>query len=188
MPSPSQRRRRPTSSSQPRSRRPGRPPQALSSRRPFVGLWLLCGLLYGIAGMLLTELATPWLWLLAAAGAVMQGLALAVPKALQQFRWLTANLLVLGSISGSTMLAVALSIAFNHLGTDNVDDMTIASGFIEVVVHSLLAVGLTVLCSLTTSALGDRMLRRHTSRFTSLGLIVTGLVGLAVGGGLGLLI
>jgi hypothetical protein len=188
MPSPSQRRRRSTSGSQPQSPVGGAPTR-LSNRRPFFGLWLVCGLLYVIAGMILTGLpALPWLWLTAAVGSVVQGLALAGPQSLQRFRWATANLLVLSSIVGGTALAVALSVALNHLGTDNIDELTIASALMEVVVYSLLAVGLAVLCSLATAALGDRLLRRYTSRFTSLALIGTGLLGLAIGGGVGLLI
>ncbi|TVQ05823.1 MAG: hypothetical protein EA368_18440 [Leptolyngbya sp. DLM2.Bin27] len=187
MPSPSQRRRRSAPGSQPRSP-VGDAPTRLSSRRPFFGLWLVCGLLYAIAGTILIALpALPWLWLVAAAGAVVQGLALAGPQALQRFRWVTANLLVLSSIVGGTALAVALSMALNHLGTDNLDDLTIAGAILEVVVYSLLAAGLAVLCSLTTAALGDRLLRRYTGRYASLALIGTCLLGLTIGGGIGLL-
>lgn len=186
---PSQRRRRPASGSPLRSPRAGRPPVRLSNRRSSGGLWLLCSLLYAIAGMLLTALPElPWLWLVAAAAALVQGLALAGPQALQRFQWLTANLMVLGSIGGGTMLAVALSVALNYLGTDNLDDLTFASALTEVVGYSLLAVGLAALCSLTTAALGDRLLRRYPGRTTSLTLVGTCLLGLFIGGGIGLLI
>jgi uncharacterized membrane protein YbhN (UPF0104 family) len=119
---------------------------------------------------------------------VIQAVTLAGPEALQRFRWLTANLLVLGSITGGTALAAALSIALNHLGTDNLDDLTLGRAIAEVVLYSLLAVGLAVLCSLATAALGDRLLRRNKGHKTSLILVMTALVGLAVGGGIGLLI
>jgi len=190
---PSQRRRRPASGSQSRSPRAARAHDRatvrLSDRRSSGGLWLLCGLLYAIAGAILAALpALPWLWLVAAAAAVVQGLVLAGPQALQRFQWLTANLMVLGSIVGGTTLAVALSVALNYLGTDNLDDLTIASAFTEVVGYSLLAAGLAALCSLTTAALGDRLLRRYPSRTTSLTLISTCLLGLFIGGGIGLLI
>lgn len=189
---PSQRRRRPDSGSQPRSPRAARGHSRalvrLSNRRSSGGLWLLCGLLYAFVGMILPALpALPWLWLVAAAAAVVQGLALAGPQALQRFKWLAANLVVLGSIGGGTALAVALSVALNYLGTDNLDDLTLASATIEVVVYSLLAVGLAALCSLTTAALGDRLLRRYPARTTSLTLIGTCLLGLFIGGGIGLL-
>lgn len=186
---PSQRRRRPDFARPPRSPRPGRPPVRLSNRRSSGGLWVLCGLLYAIAGAILTALpALPWLWLVAAAGVVVQGLALAGPQALQRFRWLTANLMVLGSIGGGTALAVALSMALNHLGTDNLDELTMASALTEVVIYSLLAVVLAVLCSLAAAALGDRLLRRYPGRTTSLALVGICLLGLGVGGGIGLVI
>ncbi len=182
MNSPSQRRRRPAPTAPGRSRQSARP----SSRRPFLGLWLLCGFLYAVAGLLLASLGTPWIWALGAAGALLQGLALAGPKALQRFRWLTANLLVLLGILGSCTLVVALSIALNHLGSENLDDLSLSHAVMEVVLYSLIAVALGALCSLTTAALGDRLLRRHPGSKTSLILIATCLVGLAIGGGIGL--
>ncbi|MBE9109531.1 hypothetical protein IQ273_08895 [Nodosilinea sp. LEGE 07298] len=182
MNSPTQR-RRPNAERHNRQR-----PASRASRRPIAGLWLLCGLLYAAAGMILTALAGPWVWAGAALGAVIQAVTLAGPEALQRFRWLTANLLVLGSIIGGTALAAALSIALNHLGTDNLDDLTLGRAIAEVVLYSLLAVGLAVLCSLATAALGDRLLRRNKGHKTSLILVMTALVGLAVGGGIGLLI
>jgi ABC-type Fe3+ transport system permease subunit len=138
--------------------------------------------------MILTSLASPWVWPIAAAGTVVQGVTLAGPEALKRFRWLTANLLVLGSIVGGTALAVALSIALNHLGTDNLDDLTLGRAFFEIVLYSLLAVLLAVLCSLTTAALGDRLLRRNKGRKTSLILVLTCLLGLGIGGAIGLLL
>ncbi|MBD1875994.1 hypothetical protein H6F75_21150 [Nodosilinea sp. FACHB-131] len=177
-------RRRSAFNRQPRQR----PTRRSSNRRPFFGLWLLCGLLYAAAGLILTSLANPWIWLVAAGGTVVQGTTLAGPEALKRFRWLTANLLVLGSVVGGTAVAVALSIALNHLGTDNLDELTLGRAFLEIVLYSLLAVLLAVLCSLTTAALGDRLLRRNKGSRTSLILLVTCLLGLGLGGAIGLLI
>ncbi|WP_035985442.1 hypothetical protein [Leptolyngbya sp. KIOST-1] len=179
---PTQRRRR----SAPQKRL--RPPGQTATRRPFFGLWLVCGLLYASAGLILTALAGPWVWLVAALGTVIQGITLAGPQALQRFRWLTANLLVLGSIVGAGALAAALSIALNHLGTDDLDELALGRAVAEVVLYSLLAVGLAVLCSLTTAALGDRLLRRNRGSRTSLLLVLTTLLGIGVGGGIGLLL
>lgn len=180
------------SSTQRRRPNSGRPSRqrfaSRASRRPMAGLWLLCGFLYAIAGIMLTALAGPWVWLGAALGAMVQAVALAGPEALQRFRWLTANLLVLGSILGSTALAIALSIALNHLGTANLDDITLGRAMAEVILYSLLAVGLAVLCSLSTAVLGDRLLRRNTGSKTSLMLVATALAGLLLGGGIGYLI
>jgi hypothetical protein len=132
------------------------------------------------------SLAAPWVWAVAASGTLLQGLALAGPQALQRFQWLRANLLVLLGILGSGALAVALAIALNHLGTDNIDDITLGKGAMEVALYSLLAVGLAGLCSVVTAALGDRLLRRYPGSKTSLILITTCLVGLVIGGAIGL--
>lgn len=177
-------RRRPAFNRQPRQR----PARRTSGRRPFFGLWLLCGLLYAAAGLIVAALASPWVWLMAAGGTVVQGVTLAGPQALQRFRGLTANLLVLGSIAGGTALAVALSIALNYLGTDNLDELTLGRAFFEIALYSLLAVALAVLCSLTTAALGDRLLQRNKGHKTSLILVLTCLLGLGIGGAIGLLI
>ncbi len=167
-----------------RRRQPGRP----ATRRSFTGLWLLCGLLYAAAGVIVTSLAPLWAWALAAGGAVLQGLALAGPQALKRFRWLTANLLVLLGTVGSGALAVALAIALNHLGTDNIDEVTLGSLIKDVLIYSLLAVGIAGLCSLTTAALGDRLLNRNPGSKTSTIVVTTCLIGLALGGAVGLAI
>ncbi|WP_155523747.1 hypothetical protein [Nodosilinea nodulosa] len=181
---PAQRRRRPAPARPRPQRRSGRS----DGRRPSAGLWFLCGLFYAAAGMILAALAGPWVWLGAALGAIVQSMALAGPSALQRFRRLTANLLVLGNLIGGTALAVALSVALNHLGTDNIDNLTIGRAVVEVVFYSLMAVGLAVLCSLATAALGDRLLRHNKGSKTSLILVATVLAGLGVGGAIGLLI
>jgi hypothetical protein len=153
------------------------------------GLGLLCSLLYAAVGVILTALASPWVWGLACLGTLLQGVTLAGPQALQRFRWMRANLLVLGSVIGSAALAAALAIAFNHLGTDNIDDIALPGGVIEVALYSLLAVVLAAGCSLVTATLGDRLLLRSASgRNISLIVLVTCLMGLALGGALGLAI
>jgi hypothetical protein len=167
-----------------RRRQPGRH----AARQSFTGLWLLCGLFYAAAGVIVTSLAPLWVWALAAGGVVLQGVALAGPQALKRFRWLTANLLVLLGIVGCGALAVALAIALNHLGTDNIDDVTVGSLIKDVLLYSLLAVGIAGLCSLTTAALGDRILHRNPGSKTSTIVITTCLAGLALGGAIGLAI
>ncbi|MBE9136710.1 hypothetical protein IQ254_05750 [Nodosilinea sp. LEGE 07088] len=178
-----------------RSPDPNRPRQAKvggtasSRRRSFGGLWLLCGLFYAAAGLILTALSeASWLWLGALAATVLQGGALAGPRSLQRFQWLTANLLVLGSIIGGSVMAAMLSIALNHLGTDNLNDLTLTSVLVDIVLYSCFAVGLAVLCSLAVTALGDQLLRRYSGRTTSIVLIATNVLGLALGGALGLLL
>jgi hypothetical protein len=180
MPSPPPR-RRPVSRKQLRSRR--------LNRRSTPGLMVLCGFLYAIAGLGVMGLAElPWLWLIALGGTLLQVIGLAGPQSLQRFRWFKANLLVLISTLGAGMLAIALAIAFNHHGTDQLDDLTIGSALFEVIILSLLAVLLAALCGLVTAALGDRLLRHMAGgpAMTRLGIICV--LGLGVGGGLGLLI
>lgn len=178
-------------------RRPLAKPPSRSRRRPsnpLPGLLLLCGLLYAIAGLTLGAFSVPpWVWLLALAGTLAQVIALAGSQALQRFKWLTANLLVLLSIGGAGALAMALSIAFNQAGTDQLDDLTLGGAFWEVLLFSLLAVVLTALCSLATAALGDRLLRHFQDRPTKARqtvfmLAATCLLGLGLGAAFGLLI
>jgi hypothetical protein len=123
----------------------------------------------------------------AAAGTLVQGLVLAGPESLQGLRWLRANLLVLGNIIGSTALAAALAIALNQLGTDNIDEIALGQGALEVMLYSLLAALLAGLCSVLASALGNGLLRRQPRPRARLLLVLTGWVGLGLGGAFGLL-
>jgi len=117
-----------------------------------------------------------------------QIITLAGPQALRRFRWLAANLLVLGSSLGAGLVAIALAIALNHAGTDQLDDLTITSVFWDVVRFSLLAVVLAAISSGVTAALGDRLLRQLQQNQTMLILGVTTALGLGLGGMLGFLI
>jgi ABC-type Fe3+ transport system permease subunit len=101
---------------------------------------------------------------------------------------LAANLLVLGSSLGAGLIAIAVAIALNHAGTDQLDDVTVNSVFWEVAWYSLVAVLLAALCSGVTASLGDRLLRHYKQRQTVLILSTTALVGLGVGSIFGLLI
>ncbi len=148
-----------------------------------------CSIPYAIIGAILGAFPIPlWGWGLAGAGALVQIVTLSGPQALRRFRWLAANLLVLGSSLGAGLIAIALAVALNHAGTDQLDDITLNRLFWEVVLYSWVAVLLAAVCGAVTAAVGDRLLGHFKQRQTVLILSTTALVGLIVGGIFGLLI
>jgi predicted membrane channel-forming protein YqfA (hemolysin III family) len=145
--------------------------------------------LYAMVGAILAAFPIPgWVWGFAILGILVQIITLAGPQALRRFRWLAANLLVLGSSLGAGLVAIALAIALNHAGTDQLDDLTLTSVFWDVVRYSLLAVVLAAISSGVTAALGDRLLRQLQQKQTVLILGVTAALGLGLGGMFGILI
>lgn len=135
-----------------------------------------------MVGAILAAFPLPaWIWILAVVGAIIQIIALAGPQALRRFRWLAANLLVLGSSLGAGLLAIALAVALNHNGTDQLDELTINSAFWEVFRYSAFAMVLAAISSGVTAALGDRLLRHFQQRQTMAILMATALIGLGVG-------
>jgi hypothetical protein len=140
-------------------------------------------------GVILAAFPIPgWVWGIAAGGSLVQIIALAGPQALQRFRWLAANLLVLGSSLGAGLIAIALAIALNHAGTEQLDGITLNGVFWEVVWYSLLSVLLAAVSAGVTASLGDRLLRHFKQRQTMGLLGLTVLLGLGLGGIFGLLI
>ena len=140
-------------------------------------------MLYALIGTILGAFPIPiWVWGVAAGGALVQIVTLAGPQALRRFRWLAANLLVLGSSLGAGLVAIALSIALNHAGTDQLDNITLNGLFWEVAGYSLVAVLLAAVCAGVTAALGDRLLRHFKQRQTTFILSTTALAGLVLGG------
>lgn len=174
----------------PRRRSANRKAQRLrrTTRQSTPGLTVLCIVLYGIAGFILIGFTgVPWLWMIALAGVLLQVVGLAGPQSLQRFKWFRANLLVLVSTGGAAIVAIALAVALNHQGTDQLDDLTMAGAMLEIALLSGLAVLVAAVCSVVTAALGDRLLRRLPSGAVMTRLGLTCLVGLALGGGLGVL-
>jgi hypothetical protein len=150
------------------------------------GLLVVCGLFYAAIGFILASFPiAPWCWGLAIVATLLQVIALAGPKALQRFNWWSANLVALVSIVGTGGLTVALSIALNHLGTDQLDDLTIGGAAIQVFLLSLLAVVLAALTAWLTALLGDLLLKRNQPRIASLILAAVCLVSLGVGAAFG---
>jgi hypothetical protein len=150
------------------------------------GLLVICGVLYVAIGLILASFPiAPWFWGIAVLAIIIQLLALGGPKALQRFKALPANLVALGSIVGASGLAVVLSVALNHLGTDQLDDLSIASAILEVFFFSLLALVLAALTAFVTARLGDILLKRVTPPQASLILVFTCLLSLGLGAALG---
>ncbi len=152
-------------------------------------LLLWCSLLYAMVGVILGAFPIPsWVWLVAILGAMVQIVTLAGPQALRRFKWLAANLLVLGSSLGAGLIVIALAIALNHAGTNQLDDITLASVFWETVRFGFVAVVLAAICAGVTASLGDQLLRNLQQRQTILILGATALLGLGIGSLFGLLI
>jgi len=149
---------------------------------------LVCGLLYGLAGFVVTALPpVPWLWgiLLVALGLHLWAISLAVAPPGKWLSRLGQGTLQLLAALGITL---PLAIALNYLGSDQINDITILRTMGEVVVLSLGAVGLAILCRWSTDGLGQR-LSYHMTRHQMRGIIaLVGILGLTLGGGAGLLI
>ena len=134
-----------------------------------------------IGAILATFPIPAWVWAAASLGALIQILTLAGPQALRRFRWLAASLIALGSSLGAGLVAVALAIALNHNGTDQLDNLTINSVFWEVARYSVFAVLLAAISGGVTASLGDLLLRRCNQRQTMLTLAMTILIGCSIG-------
>lgn len=182
MRSPSHRRRRSRSTRRPRV-------EWLQNSPVPWPLLFWCTILYAVIGVILTAFPIPgWVLAIAVAGALIQIVALAGPQALRRFKWLAANLLVLGSSLGAGLIAVALAIALNFAGTDQLNDVSISSIIWDVIKYGLLSVLLAALCSGVTASVGDRLLRHFNQRQTMLILGTAAVLGLSIGSAFGLLI
>lgn len=174
------------------SRRLPRPRSAPPAQRrrsgSGAGLMLVCGLLYGLAGFVATALPPePWLWgiLLLALGLHLWAISLAVAPPGKWLSRLGQGFLQLLAVLGITL---PLAIAMNYLGSDQLNDITILRTMAEVVVLSLGAAGLALLCRWATDGLGRR-LSHHMTRRQMRGVIaLVGILGLTLGGVAGLLI
>jgi hypothetical protein len=146
--------------------------------------------IYAIAGLFLSVFMPPfWVWPLALGGTFLQALALAGPQALLQLtRWQARGAVLLGSL-GAGCLVVALAIATNYAGTDNVDEITLGGAAFTVFALTLLALLLTFGCALMAAKVGDSLLRNFDRTRSGLivasgcffGLFVGGVLGLAIG-------
>lgn len=152
-------------------------------------LWLLgTAFLYAIAGLLMAAFPAPyWIWNLALGGIVLQALALAGPRALGRMRWWPSHCAAGAAILGTTAIVVALAIALNYVGTDNVDAISPSEVAAEVVKMSLFALVTAALGAIISAETGDRLLMGFTRLQTSLVLAATCILGLGLGGLIGVL-
>lgn len=153
------------------------------------GLVILCGLIYGLVGFLVTALPpVPWLWAVVflALGFHLWALSLtaASPSSHPRVAALGSGFLDLLAALG---LTISLAVALNYLGSDQLDDITVGGVAGEVILLSLLAVGLALVCRWATAQLSHQLLYRLSLRQMRGVLALIGLIGLALGGTLGLL-
>ncbi|NJL46196.1 MAG: hypothetical protein HC929_00135 [Leptolyngbyaceae cyanobacterium SM2_5_2] len=171
----------------PPAARPVKPSLRRQSQQSNAGLMLLCGLWYAVVGFVVTVLpSAPWVWPLVLVGAWLHVLELALIAAQPQSSRLAQRLLQ-GSLRllGAGSVTLALALALNHLGSDQLEDVTLASLFWQVLGLGLLAVLLTLLCRLLTRCLAERLQPRLQPRQVFLTLAATLLIGLSLGGTLG---
>ncbi|MDA0674599.1 MAG: hypothetical protein O3C67_12960 [Cyanobacteria bacterium] len=152
-------------------------------------LWIVgTAFVYAIAGLMLASFPAPyWIWNLALAGVLAQAIALAGPRALSRFRWWSANLLALLAIVGAGAMVVALAIALNYVGTDQLDQLVPQQAAMEVLKMSLIAVVTAALAGIINAETGDRLLALFNRLQSSLILAAAGILGLAIGGGIGVI-
>jgi hypothetical protein len=151
-------------------------------------LWIVgTTFVYAIAGLMLASFPVPyWIWNVALAGVLAQSLALAGPQALARFRWWGANLLALLAILGTGAIVIALAIALNYVGTDQLDQVVPQEAAMEVLKMSLVAVVTAALGGILNAETGDRLLALFNRLQTSLILTAACILGLGIGGLIGL--
>lgn len=150
--------------------------------------WVAASLLaYAIIGLLLASFPAPgWIWNLALVSAIAQAAALAGPKSLQRFGWLSANLLALLAILGTGLMVVAIAIALNYSGSSDLDQVTPLS-----LVGDGIKVGLGAIITAASAAIigaetGDRLILSFNQLQSTLILAGICVLGLGVGGLIGL--
>jgi hypothetical protein len=89
---------------------------------------------------------------------------------------------------GSGLLIVALAVAVNYGGTDDIDAIRPILTVLTVILVTLLALVVGVLCTLTTSWASDRLLADRFNRLQSILILIGSCgIGLFLGGLVGLL-
>lgn len=175
------------SSPRARSRAITRPLTSLKrrSQRSSGGLILLCALVYVGVGYIVTALPSVlWFWPLALVATLFHGVEITLPPHRSRRGWVLQTSL---RVLGTTALLMALTIALNFLGSDQLNDITLIGVIGQVILFSLLAAFLVYLCRFLTRQLGIQLLKRLDQRPAQGVLILVGVLGLALGGGLGLL-
>lgn len=150
--------------------------------QPAGRLMLICGVCYGLAGMLTTHfphLTWVGLWPLALLASWLQAWGLTRPEHLKsQGIYLDQASIVL--------LTIALAVSLNYLGSGQIDNVTLLGLIGRVVGLSSLGLALAILCSQLTAILSQRLKARASDYQTrailttviGIGLIMGGLAGL----------
>lgn len=151
------------------------------------GFVLICALIYGLAGFLVTALPpAPWLWplVVVALGLHLWAISLVAAGDRGWSARLGAGILQLLAALG---LVLPLAVAMNYLGSDQIDDITIPSTLGQVILCSLGAVAVALACRWATTRLGDHLIRRLSLRQMRSVLALVGMMGLTLGGAAGML-
>ena len=169
-------------------RRRSRFPRPLTNTENIPFKWMAASLIaYAVAGLLLAAFPAPnWIWNLALVGAIAQAAALAGPKSLQRFEWLSANLLALLAILGAGLMVVALAISLNYAGSSDLDQVTPLSLVGEVIKIGLGAIITAASGSIIGAATGDQLLLTFNHFQSTLILAGICVLGLGIGGLIGL--
>ncbi|MDJ0705916.1 MAG: hypothetical protein QNJ46_21825 [Leptolyngbyaceae cyanobacterium MO_188.B28] len=171
-----------------RRRRSRFPRQLIDGENAPLIRWAVASLIaYSVAGLLLASFPAPnWIWNLALVGAIAQALALAGPKSLQRFGWLSANLLTLLAILGTGLMVVAIAIALNFSGAADIDQLTPAGLVRDVIKVGLGAIIIAATGAVLGAATGDRLILSFNQLQSTLILAGICVLGLGVGGLIGL--
>jgi hypothetical protein len=152
------------------------------------GWVIVTAFLYAAAGLIMAAFPAPyWIWNLALAGVIIQALALAGPKSLLRLGWWRTQFLALLAIIGTGAMVVALTIALNHAGTDQLDNIVPRVAATDVLKMSLMALITAAAGAIVSAETGDRLQATFTRLQTSLVLAAVCILGLGAGGLLGIL-
>ncbi len=146
---------------------------------PDLGLIGLCGGLYILAGLVLTwlpQIAWVGLWPLGVLGFWLQVYSLSRSADMAPPVWRP-------DLLGSALFTVVLAITLNHLGNNQIDQLSLGELALQVLLVSLAGFLLAALCLISTRTLNSQLLtaglKPHQIRAI---LLTTGIVGLCLGG------
>lgn len=164
-------------------------PPAQRRSRHGAGLILLCGLMYGLAGFLVVALPpVPWLWPLALLGLGLHIWDLSLTAGAMAPRRGAGRLgPAIIHLLAALGLTLPLAIALNYLGSDQLNEITVGGAAGQVILLSLGAVIVALLCRRFTAQLGRQLAQRLSLRQMRGVLALVGLIGLTLGGALGFL-
>ncbi len=170
--------------------RPATSPSATQRRTSHgAGLILICGLMYGLVGFLVVALPpVPWLWpmVLLALGLHIWDLS-RTARSVSPQRWASRLGSAVIHLLAALGLTLPLAIALNYLGSDQLNDITVGGAAGEVILLSLGAVVVALICRWFTAQLSYQLAKRLSLRQMRGVLALVGLIGLTLGGALGFL-